>query len=994
MAQLVGDAYVRIFADTHALRRAIDRDVKKIGADAGDGLAQSLLTNFGKTIEKQADARLRRYQITLADSIAGGDFNRMLRQSGKGIDEFVASIRADLESFERRGYFKKVAGNAYDFRQALESLENWAKQSKLAEQIKETERSSKQLERAVLDQNRAWATYGRNLIATQQRLDNHEIRMRRYANTIDRTVILLRRHSVATGRMFGAGSRSELLNFIGRLMGGLASIPAIAGGAFSSVFNGVTGVIEKFRDLRNAGSGVFESIATIAGGLMAKLVPALASALVGIVAMTQLLPVVITLFAHLAGAAVAVAGAIGTALLGGLLALLPLLPAVGVGVGAIALGIAGLADQSDKLKRRMAPVIDAFKDLKAALGNEFMGALSRNAKGFADIIRDWTPMFRDVTRQIGFMIDRFTGLLRHPAMKPFIDAWQKSIPKILGSLGDGLVSLGAALTAFFKPILPFAERLAAAFDRAMRTFLDWSTSAGGQNSIADFMERAWDMGGRLWTVLKNVGSILGSILTAGAEGPGKDFLTWLGDITTKWAEFLDSEEGQKAMKTFFEDVRDTMVTIKDAFGELISGLKSADWEQAKTDLGTLLDAASAVATAIRFVFGSVDEAVRNTRQQFGLVGNPFEDLPGMIELSGRLTFEKIEFVIGGIIGAMQGFGERVNETLSTIFLSIPSKIAGWLAGVNPTLLAAFLNPIPGLLMAGNMIVSAVSGFMGRIPGAIAVALLSVGARIIAPFQNVIPTLQAVLGSMVVTTGSFLGRIPGVIGAVLVSVGVSIVAPFRGALGPLQAALGNLNNNVRAIVSRIPGIIGGLLVTVVNRFTSPFTSAIGAVAGAIGGIVNRVRGAVGGIPGAVTGALAGLALRFTQPFASAFGGISDWIARIKGLVSSAVSWLSSIDLNPFSAPGPPAPPGGPGFGGPGPRGGPGGGPMGAGSDPFGINRLNALTQKIGSTTVKEVQTGPKVLVNFEEGSIRVESRASDPVIVAQQVVDRIAAAIPA
>ena len=992
MAQLVGDAYVRIFADTHALRRAIDRDVKKIGVDAGDSLANSLLTNFGKTIEKQADARLRRYQITLADSIAGGDFNRMLRQSGKGIDEFVASIRSDLESFERRGYFKKVAGNAYDFRQALESLDTWAKQARLAEELRKTEQATRDLARAQEAQNRAWVTYGRNLIATQQRVDDHEISLRRYANTIDRTVILLNRHGDATGRMFGAGSRSELLNFIGRLMAGLSRIPAIAIDAFGTVFKGVTGVVEQFQDLQQEGMGVMAAIRAIGSRLVAGLVPSLLSAVAGIAAMTQLIPVVITLFAHLAGAITAVAGAIGIGLLGGLLALLPLLPAVGTGIGAIVLAIAGLSDRSDELKRRLAPVIDAFKDLKKVLADDFMRTLVRNARGVGEIIRDWTPTFRGVTRQIGFMVDRFVTLFRHPAMKPFIDAWQRSIPKIISSLGDGVVSLGAALTAFFRPILPYAERLAAAFDRAMRTFLDWTTSAKGQNAIADFMQTAWGYGKQLWGILKNVGSILGSILSAGAAGPGKDFLGWLEDITSKWAEFLDTPEGQAAIKQFFSDVGETMRGIRDFIAEFVEKLKTADWEQAKRDLESIISGATIAAKAISYVFTEIDRITRDARGALSGFGNPFEDFPQFL---GALVedFEGDTNELFTKVGEkMTALGDLVNNALETIFIQIPSRITEWLAGIDVRLLAPFINVIPLLVVAGGQILSAIGGFVTQIPTFVANGLIAVGAIIVAPFRNAIPALAAVLSNLVVSTVAFFQRIPGMIGAALVTIGVSIVAPFSRALGPLTTILGNIHNNVREIVSRIPGAIGQALLLVVTKFTSPFTASIPAVGRVIGTIVSNVRNWVSGIPNAVTGALAGLALRFTAPFAQAWSQIAGWIASIKQLVNSAVSWLSGIDLNPFSAPGPPGgPPSGPG--GPGPRGGPGGGPMSAGPDPFGVGRLRAITDQMTSVKVREVQTGPRVVVTFEEGSIVVQSRATNEARVAQEVVDRIAAAIP-
>lgn len=952
MAQLVGDAYVRIFADTHALRRAIDRDVKRIGKDIGDGLGESVLTNFGKTIERRADLRLRRYQITLADAIAGGDFNQMLRRSGRGIDEFVAGIRKDLEQFEERGYFKKVAGNAYDFRQALETLDTWAEKTKVADEMRRIERASADMALKVEAQNRAWATYGRNLLAAEKRLGDTDIRLRRYSNTLNRTVILLRRHGDATGRMFGAGSRSELLNFIGRLMGGLSQIPTLAFRAFSRVFEGVTGVVEQFKALQEEGVGVFAAIRTIGTGMLTKLVPSLIAAVAGIAAMTQLLPVLILFFGHLAGAAAAVAGAIGIGLAGALLAVAPLLPAIIAGFGGIALAIAGVADRGDELKRRLRPVIDAFDDLKEVLGDELFKVLTRNANNFAAVIREWTPMFREVVRVLGFVTDRFVGLLRHPAMKPFMDAWQTSIPNILRSLGDGFGALTGALIAFFRPILPFAERLADAFADAMSVFLEWTTSARGQNSIADFMEKAWGFGKQLWSILGNIGDALGSILSAGAEGPGKDFLTWLDRVTAKFAEWLDTPEGQAALKQFFIDVKETMVGIRDLITVFVDKLGDVNWEQASKDLQTIIDGATMASRVIAGLFDAIGMATTSFRLGFGLTENPFADFPKWAEFTVALTAAKFTWLWETIISALETFGATINSTLDFVFGEIPGIIATKLLPVSPTLLAAFVNPLPLLAGALSAIVGQVGSFIGRIPGVIGVHLAGVGARIVAPFTNAIPVLIGVIGGMVARIREAIGRIPGVIAAGLVTVGINFLGPFTRVIPGISGLLSRITGAVRSGVSAIPSLVSIGLLSLVNRFTAPFANAYSAILG--------------------------------------------WIRTIKDAILGAVSWMASIDLNPFSSPGPAGPRGGfggPGFGGPGPRGGGGGGGMmAAAPDPFGMSRfadaLGDLTSPI--RPVQQQSSGP--VFNFFEGAIKVTSPATDPSIVATQVIDRIAAAV--
>ena len=145
MAQLVGDAYIRIFGDTSAMRNALHKE-ERLLEQRGEDAADSYLLKFNETIEKRAKARMRGTQIAIADAIVSDDFDNLLRRSGQSVDKFAADMREMFTEWERKDYFGTGATGADNFRKSLDSLEVWAEKTRVAEQIRETAAAARKLE--------------------------------------------------------------------------------------------------------------------------------------------------------------------------------------------------------------------------------------------------------------------------------------------------------------------------------------------------------------------------------------------------------------------------------------------------------------------------------------------------------------------------------------------------------------------------------------------------------------------------------------------------------------------------------------------------------------------------------------------------------------------------------------------------------------------------------------------------------------------------------
>lgn len=795
MAQLVGDAYIRIFGDTSAMRRALKREEKLLASDAEDA-ADSFLFNFSETIEKRAQSRMRGTQVAIADAIVGKDFDRLLKQSGRSVDDFTRDMNQTLTEFFEKGHFRKGAIGVLDFRQSLATLDEWAKETKVIQQIRDVEAASRNLARARQEQDRAWVTYGKNLLATEKLMNSNRTLLHRYGRDIDMVTVRLDKHSNALGRAFGEGSRSEVLNFVGRTIGNLSRIPA----AFLKMGGSVVSFLDEVRALNSEGTGMLRAFGTVAMRSLGGVIASIASMLIGMAAMSQIIPAVLSLLALLAGSIIAVAGAIGQGLMGALLPLGPIVLGLIGGIGALTLGLSGLGDASDRAKKKIKPLSDAWAKFRKDFTEGFVNDIQPAISGFVGIIEDTlTPLMDNMSNVIGWLARRLSDLFNSKQMKPFLDAMETSLPHIFQSLGSGLIELGAALTAFFKPILPFAERLAQKFEDAMTTFREWATSAGGQNSIRDFMEKAWEAGSKLWTIITNIGSIIWSVFGAGAEGPGKSFLTWLSEVTTKWAEFLNSKEGQEALKTFFEDVAGFMSEVRDILSILNEKLKEIDWEQAISDVMTFL--------------GMVQSAL----QFFGAIWTGVADAVA----TGRQTItEEIEN-LKGIYGSLEEFGATVNELLTRGF----RWAHDWLFVTIPT-----------------MIAQVIAWFASWSPG-IGAAISTVWTVITTPFRLAWQFLTTTVPTWAGIIGGWIGRIGPTVGAMLAGLFNIATAPFRAVWGWIVGEVVQWSVRIGGFVRAIPTSVSAALTTLSAAFTAPFRAAYEAVAGWVQRIKDLVAGAI-------------------------------------------------------------------------------------------------------------------------------------------------------
>jgi hypothetical protein len=635
MDRMVGEAYILMRGDGTLLKR----DFQKAGHEAGSAYSEA----FDDELSNAEKGTLVRFRRNLAQATAEVDFSKFRREFGS-VEKTFDGINRELDEMRRSGSLtveqvsrvrkellewaeaetraaeeaKRLSDQQKSLIQFFKDQEARLKRLNVAEKrrlavIAESARaynsynrniefSAKKAEKAILDQDRAFRSYADNVrFSIERRAEPALLRMGRRIDILgDRFVI----YGDKVGRAFGKGSRNDGLNLLGRSIGALVTGPmrllVETAGKVSTAL-GTMGKDFNLARLDGLGFGAAMGKA-LQGGLKAGL-PGLAALAAGIAALAVILPTTVALLFTLAGALTAVVGAITLGVLGGLLALVPVLASVVGGFVVLGVAFARAGKEGTRAARAVKSLKDAFRDFGESVADASNDVVEAFAGTAEKLLSQMTPFFVNMAEALTEVAKHFGKVLDDPAVKNFITEFSTVLPRVFENIGIGINNMIAGLLGFFAAILGPVENLSQGFLEMGERFREFATSADGQNKIAGWFDTAWEAAQDLWTILGNVFTILGKIFTAGTEGPGQGFLDYLVEVTEKFDKWLSTPEGKSALEDFFVRVEDFMKTAKDALEDFGEALDKLDTDKAAQDAQSFADAMGSLATGLNTVAG-------------------------------------------------------------------------------------------------------------------------------------------------------------------------------------------------------------------------------------------------------------------------------------------------------------------------------------------------------------------------------------------------------
>jgi len=604
-----------------------------------------------------------------------------------------------------------------------------------------------------------------------------------------------------------------------RLTGGLRSAFSGAGNLLGDLFKGgkslfkgiTTGISEAFstgfdqaKQIWENVSGAFQKIGGIASGIGG-------AAQAG--GMALLIPVAIGLagaLTQLAAAALAAPAALGVLAA----AIAPLVVAFKGFGEAVSAGLSGDVDQFNEALKHLAPnaqkVAKEFVKLGPALSkikqqtqNAFFGPLvGQLGKLGTTLFPALATGMSLVAGELGRLVKLFVGLLSAPDTISMINDLFATTGRIVHEFAEPFVNFLGGVFDLIKAGLPWVERFAGVLANGLQAGANWleKISAPG-GKLGGWLERAWDIGKKLWNVLKGVGEFAFTLLNSFGD-EGTDTLNGMGNAIAKVNEYLKSKDGQETLH----------------------------------NLGVLIHWAG---NAMVFLIENTTNAYKGLNKFFAFIRGigPFfsklgSDIADIAKAIGHWFANLWRDITGGVSGAASsvgGFFAGIGRWFASAWDSVVSfggMIIDWFAAL-PGRIWGWIKAIPGMLVTLSwQMYDAILFGIGYLAGVLVKFWLhDLPGWIVGAWNWAVSATQA--GATAVMT--FLSNLPRQIGEQLSALGDAIGGWFGRAWDwAVAATISGWNTSVeftRSLPGRIWDILSALGDAIGGWFTRAWNWAV-------------------------------------------------------------------------------------------------------------------------------------------------------------------------
>lgn len=450
-----------------------------------------------------------------------------------------------------------------------------------------------------------------------------------------------------------------------------------------------------------------------------------------------------------------------------------------------------LSPSARAVAKEVAKLLPFLKEFQRAVQEAFFAQVRGSFTQLVSVLPLISENFRLVAASVGFFVREFAKFAASTSSVNALNDLLFATSNIIIKLTGPLLRLFDAIAVSISAALPFVDRIADAFGRALDRFSAFINKAVETGSFDQFIEDAITTVKELIDLLRAVGGFLGTLFQ-GTEEAGHELLRTLTDIFNRITEFLKSDDGQRGLEAFSKVITgtgDVLLFLVEAgmkfeqgIFAVIDGLKAFAAEVGKifSQIGTffsqvpdkfnqfvafLTTIPSLIGDAISF---AVDAVLKSIGIQIGLILFAIQVLPGKIVefftslpdmiVSAITTLgPKVLEFLGNAFNTWKELSIARWEDLIAFFKSIPDRIGA----LGPTFLNAGKNLIESFMRGFR----AVGSFIGDVAGDIVSSVKSFLNRAIDRINSGIASIDAILpGDLAriprLASGALIRRTPG------------------------------------------------------------------------------------------------------------------------------------------------------------------------------------------------------------------------------------------
>jgi phage-related protein len=519
--------------------------------------------------------------------------------------------------------------------------------------------------------------------------------------------------------------------------------------------------------------------------------------------------------------------------------------------------------------------------------------------------------FGEATRRVAnFALSADSVTFFNNALKATRAAFSEVLPSIVPVLA-GLRAVGGVG-------LPLMVRLGEAIGKVAGQFGAWLQQIAASGQLQTWINTAIATLQTLGGIVKNIGSILFSVISA-AQATGGGLLNTIQLITGQFATFLKSAEGSAAISSLFSGILEVakqlapiLVTVVKV---LASGLGPALATIGQTLGPVLLDvvnrlapAIAPLAAALAALLGAIAPLLPPIAQLVALLAGVLStaiqglvaELGPLIEVIGTTltqAFAAFMPVIGEMakglpVAAKAGIAlAQAFAPLAPVIVKLASVIADSLVKAMPSLIAAAEKLIPVVVQFADALSTQLIDSLNRL-----IPLIPV---LIDGFVKVLPIMLQLMtiGLRLATIFLQMGTAVNNAAANFVKLGVQLVTSI---VGPIQSAYNAVVSAGGAIINwfaALPGRIMAFLNALPGMLKQLFINALNGVATSIGFGAGLIVGIFTKLPGDILRAVVTLGPILLSWMQSVWDGVRS---RVVNGANATINFLQNFPRRAYNA----------------------------------------------------------------------------------------------
>jgi len=432
-----------------------------------------------------------------------------------------------------------------------------------------------------------------------------------------------------------------------------------------------------------------------------------------------------------------------------------------------------LSPSAASVAREVAALLPMLKSFQRVVQEAFFSQVKGD---FTNVVRTLFPLmekgFVTVASAVGKLVSSFADLLtKASSLQTFREIFATT-GRIIEKLTPSFVKFADMLLGTVHAALPFIERIAVAFGKALDTFSAFVNKSMETGDFNQFIEDAITTVKELIDLGKALGKVLGTLF-AGTEESGHGLIKTLTDVLLKLDAFLKTAEGQDAIKLLVISVEAFGIALFATLQTLIFFWRV--FENTLTFLEKVGRGFISFVTTIGEWLGKIP----------GFITEFISGIPEMVAGFFQSMIDRALQVIGIGIGLILFAVFELPKQIISAIENLPEQIYNALVTIGPLVVGIFSD---ALTAAKNFVVNGfneIMDFITSVPDRIKSLIPSFGNA----GHNLIESFMNGFRSV----GSFIGDIAG-----------DIVNSVKGFL---NKAIDKINSGIAMVDNILPGDLG-------------------------------------------------------------------------------------------------------------------------------------------------------------------------------------------